>query len=185
MKRHNNICILKIFIFTYPKQICFYFQKFSGGSDLIKICNFSWDTKISGFHQNIISQKKDGLTTRLQWEFIATKNLIILASIHPFVNFRWIHKSQDQPVKCAGRIPMMPGRFGKRTTETKHFEANVLAALEKDEIFPESDPMLLQIHTDLQQPVATPWPAIWIYGASGWCYQPEKGQRPDSSFQSC
>lgn len=117
MKRHNNIFILKSLFWHIQSRSVFTSTSFLEGNDLIKISNSSWGTKISGFHQNIISQKKAGLTTRLQWEFVATKNFISLGSLHPFVNLRWIHKGQDQPVKCAGRVPKLPGRFGKRTTK--------------------------------------------------------------------
>lgn len=159
MKRHNNIFILKSLFWHIQSRSVFTFRIFLEESDLIKICNSSWGKKISGFHQNIISQKKVGLTTRWQWEFVATKNLIFLASRHPFVNLRWIYKGQDQQVKCAGRVPTLPEGLEREQWKTRHFETNVFIALEEDEAFPVSDPVLLQIHTDLQQPLATPWAA--------------------------
>lgn len=179
MKRHNNIFILKSLFWHIQRGSVFTSTSFLEGNDLIKISNSSWGTKISGFHQNIISQKKAGLTTRLQWEFVATKNFIILGSLHPFVNLRWIHKGQDQPVKCAGRVPKLPGRFGKRTTKkNKILWSKCLHCIRKGWNIPSVWSHAAVNPDKLATTPATPWPAIWMFGESDWCYRPGKGAVP-------
>lgn len=186
MKRHNNGFILKSLFWNIQGRSVFTFRSFLEGSDLIKISNSSWGTKISGFHQNIISQKKAGLTTRLQWEFVATENFIILACIHPFVNLRWIHKGQAQPVKCAGRVPTWQGMFGKRTTKKdKALWSKCLYCIRKGwntpSVWSRAAPDPHRLTTTSSNTLTS--------NVDTWSVRlmllTQKGAMPDNSFQSC
>lgn len=59
----------------------------------------------------------------------------------------WIVQGLDQEQRAS----LLSGRFVKeQETKTKQVGANVFIALEKDEMLPVFDTILLKIHTDMQ-----------------------------------